>query len=317
MLTDILSHQLPTYWKSASNGLVAHIYEHVIARWIINYMFDNDQMLVADYDFWAHTYGTTLFLETRFQTNAAHDTFAHALASVNDIDITPDMIERAASECSCEFSRPLIRLDDTFSTHIARLHRQPWRPLSEFTHQQANSSSSVNTVFEYPGIRLGRKYRPSFTATILEYSVRKEVYANRPDLKALTVLITQAIALNQINLLTKQFVCYDAGDEWAEGSQIVGYRTLLVFPRKHAPSQSELRQAYDQNLKLLIEHNFVKKLSNLLQHRYADESWHYFDRRTLNDIVGGVVIGPKGWREVGTHDNIAKIIDALDVTLAS
>jgi hypothetical protein len=300
-------------WKKAPNGLIAHLYEHIIGEQISAYMTRHEQLLLLDYDLWAQTYGTSCFITARFQTLESERLYKEAIEAVQSIELSFSMVERAAGQCSAEYERPLIELGSLIHDDIMYLHEQSWLPVSEFGVEQATDETSVNTLFEYADVRYGRRRPQSFTRVFAEYSVSGEVYEDKPAMKALSILVVQALALNINNALNEDIIYYDSGDEWAEGSSEIGYRTLLVFSKKNAPSLEDLQDLFVKEQEHLLHEEFINKCIRLVRDNYEDESRQYFATAVHNRITGGIVIGPVGWKTVASADNLRDILKSLEI----
>lgn len=262
----------PTIWKSANNGLIAHLYEHIVVTNILSFMRHRSQLKLADYGVWAKTYGTSMFIETRFQTTEACLVFEQAIYHIEELQITYDMLKKAATECSCEYVRPLTRLDEKAVHDFQALHAKKWQTLDKFTVECATDETSVNTLFELPYIRYGRRTPKSFKTIALEYTIPTELYVDAPAMKALSILVLQAIALNQIDLFYESTNCYDSGDEWAESSKQVAYRTYLTYPKKESPTTAKLKTLYNNNSQLIKHADITKKLAHTIKNNYHSES---------------------------------------------
>lgn len=313
-MTSYSRRQLPTLWKQAPNGQYAHVYEHVISRHIIDTLRKKGHLLVTDFDIWAHVYGTTIYIETRFQTNAARRAFRQALTSLRKI--TPAMIRHAATECSAEYSRPLTSIEvDTLTDALESIHAATWNPLRALNAEKASTSTSVNSNFNIEGLRFSRITPKSYHEIAIQYTVPGGLYDNSPALKALSALVIQALALNQNAMLTGRLSCYDTGDEWGRNTDDVGYRTYLRFHNRDRVSHDSAKQLVSANIEHLKSAPIAKHLVDMIQKNYADEASHYFSMQTLNDITGGVVVGFKGWQQCATIANTHAILASVEVSL--
>lgn len=110
-------------------------------------------------------------------TKRAKKDIASALESFQKSQVTFDMVQVAALECSCEFRRPLTRLTEDILPEIVMLHKKKWQTLSTFTIEQAKQESSVNTVLKLPSIKFSSRRPQSFKEIQVEYLIPEHVIA--------------------------------------------------------------------------------------------------------------------------------------------
>jgi len=307
------SYELPTYWKQADDGLTAHVYEHIIARYVEAYMFAHKCLLLTDYDMWAKTYGRTCFFETRFQNERAKKHFKKALDSVDTLTITSMMMDNAVQECAIEYRRPALKVHENFSEVLNQLNAVQWNTIENFTYDKAEALSSVNTQFKNMYARFAARSARKFEEIIVEYEIDETVFTDSPALKALAVLVIQTIALNQSALIAPQLHIYDDGDEWDEGADRVAYRTHVIFNMGQTPSKLEFKKLFDANRATMMKDGLSDKLQQLIQHNYSNESQQYFSGQVMNSITGGLVLGGAGWRQIATPKNIDLVLSNLKV----
>ena len=301
------------YWKQASNGLIAHVYEHIASSFITGYMTNKNMYYVADFDHWARTYGTLCYLDFRLQSNESASQLHKAYAAFAKEDITFDMARHAALQISAEYQRPLMQFDDKFVNELRYLHSKAWQDIRDFSIEQATEDTSVNTVFSMEGIRYGRVMQSSFENIILHFEINKEVYKNNPALKALAILIIQTVALNLHRSLEDEKEYYDTGDIWDNGAEIVAYRTKLAFPKRSMIDQKILQERSNSYLIGLNKSLLSKKLCRLIMLNYKNESSRYFSYESMNEITNGIFIGYAGWKKAATISNIQLLMDNVSI----
>lgn len=302
-----------TYWKEASNGLIAHVYEHVASNYITDYLVKHGLFFIADFDHWARTYGTVLYLDFKTHNNKADRTLKKALAEFKKTALSLDQVKHAALQVAIEYDRPLTQIEQAFVDEIRVLHTQPWVDMNELTALQATEETSVNTVFASEGIRYGRKTSKSFVESTLHFEIDEKFYTNNPAAKALAVLLIQAVALNIHRLLDYEYTYYDAGDEWDWGAETVAYRTKIVFSKAASPSIQELEQKIITILDSLNNGALANKLERLIHKAYIDEQARYFSLEAMNEITNGIIIGYAGWKSVAQQAQIQSLLDNIIV----
>lgn len=300
-------------WKQAENGLLAHVYEHIAAQALDDLMSAYGQQHVIDYDMFGSTYGLTCFLDIYPQTNDAVTYLTKAIDAFQKSTITNQAIATAANECGCEFRRvAIISQSEKLAKKIQFIHEQQWGELKNFTQDIANDSTSVNTLFSTSSISFSDVSEAAFRTMTIEYSL-PVIKSERAAVKAAGVIILQALALNFIANLRTKYVLFDQGDEWAEGSDDIGYRTIVVFLKENMPDSARIEGLFSEYLEKTTKSDFILGLQNLFK-KYADDpSRAYFGMYEMNKILGGMVIGGKGWLEAGDLDTITRLLKAASI----
>lgn len=302
------------YWKQAQNGLLAHIYEHVMCLAADAFMQKQNNMSVLDYDLWAHTYGKTAFLEVRTQTQEAKVALREILNNTQHLVITNNIINQAILECSCEYERLVKNVSPDFFNDICQLHDLKWQTIADFSAQQADEKTSVDTVFATNNLEYGKRSPRNFNDVFIEYSVQESIYQDSPAMKALAILCVQVLALNLNLQLKSHCVYYDTGDEWAEGAQEVGYRMKLRFPKSKQLEVHELGSILKKGLVDMRKNDrFSQKLIGMLKKNYHNPDLYYFDQYMMNRISDGIVIGGKGWKSVAKEQCVRDILQSIDI----
>ena len=304
-------------WKTAESGLVAHLYEHIITQQVEEWLQSRGYLAVVDYSLWGTTYGTTCYLELLCWSSQVERQFTDAVGALRDTPPTPERLQVAAAECACEYIRPLTRLDeDALMREIEKLHVISWRPIRDFSIEQAQQETSVNTVFELPFIRYGRRNLRSFSPTIIEYTLPSDLQEESPGHKVLAAIVLQAVALNFNAYLKREHTYYDAGDRWPDEGGSVSYKTALVFPKRQAPSWDVLRTDFGMFMREMHKCGLVDKLVATICDVYAaDPIAAYFDQATLVDITRGIVIGGAGWQALGDRAVVGRLVDEVHIEL--
>lgn len=305
----------PTYYKQATDGLIAHVYEHVAATHIDTYMRQHDQLLLVDYDSWGKTYGTSCFIETRFHTEESAHVFHEALENLTKTTFNAETVLHAAQSCACEYERPLTHIDEGLTITMNELNSMPWKTAQEFTFEQAQDTSSVNTTFKDKNIQYDEHAPESFEELIIEYGIPERVFAGQPALKALGVVVVQALALNIIRIATDITPSYDTGDEWNEGAQNVMYRHYQRYNTESLPTIASAKKSHNESVQALIKKGIASKITRVIQENYANESLRYFDTQTLNNITGGIIMGGQGWKDVATKENVELLLNSVQTAI--
>ena len=103
---------ISSIYKTADNdGLIAHIYEHLLAQYVLKRLQDNEFFVLSDIILSAKTYGDTCFMDAELYSPEAKKTYDEALREFDKLVIPEDDILRAAGECGIEMNRNIVEVD--------------------------------------------------------------------------------------------------------------------------------------------------------------------------------------------------------------
>lgn len=303
------------YKTVENNGLLAHIYEHLLAQYVMKALQGRGFFISSDIILTAKTYGDTCFMDVEFYSPEAQDAYNEALRLFDKWDIPRSAALRAATECGIEMNRLVAELaQDELLHELSAVQSSPWRQQSDMTYRKADSKSSVNTLFHAPYIKYGLESKNLFPEYVLEYSV-DEKYIQSPVDQALAAVVMQAVALNFLVMIREKHTVYDRGDQWSEASKSVGYRTFLGISKKDDSIAHQLKNEFMEYVQFLSASPFCDNLQAALvrcSHNYRQV---LLGRDTLNSILGGCVVGGRGWLEMADDTRIRKMIDLIEIDI--
>lgn len=93
---------LTLYKTAQNNGLLAHIYEHIIAHYVIDSMQAIGRFIAVDYKFDAVTYGTTCYITIESHNPEVIDKVAEYIHKADTVNFSNEIITRAVHECAIE-----------------------------------------------------------------------------------------------------------------------------------------------------------------------------------------------------------------------
>lgn len=165
----------PLYKISKDNGLLAHVYEHLLAQYILKYLQDRGFFISSDIILTAKTYGDTCYMDAELHNPAAPNVYNEALRAFDKHAIPEKAVRRAVSECGIEMNRAVLELkQDELMSNLSRMQSSDWRQQSEMTYRKSYDKSSVDTLFCVPYLKYGKKSNKLFPECVLEYSVDEE-----------------------------------------------------------------------------------------------------------------------------------------------
>ena len=307
---------ISSIYKTADNdGLIAHIYEHLLAQYVLKRLQDNEFFVLSDIILSAKTYGDTCFMDAELYSSEVKKTYDKALREFDKLVIPEDDILRAAGECGIEMNRNIVEVDRSeLSKKLREVQISPWRKQIDMAYRKAHDESSVNTLFRTSYIKYSKESDDLFRECVLEYSI-DESHIQTPVDQALAAIVMQIVALNFLTVVREKYTVYDRGDQWSEASKSVGYRTFLGISKKDDSIVHQLKNEFMEYVQFLSASPFCDNLQAALvrcSHNYGQV---LLGRDTLNSILGGCVVGGRGWLEMADDTRIRKMIDLIEIDI--
>lgn len=306
---------ISSIYKTADNdGLIAHIYEHLLAQYVLKSLQDNGFFVLSDIILSAKTYGDTCFMDAELYSSEAKKTYDKALREFDKLVISEDDILRAASECGIEMNRDIVEVDRSeLSKKLREVQLSPWCKQIDMAYRKAHDESSVNTLFRTSYIKYSKESDDLFRECVLEYSI-DESHIQTPVDQALAAIVMQIVALNFLTVVREKYTVYDRGDQWSEASISVGYRMFLGLLKKDDKIINQLSCDFLEYIKILSSSVFCDNLQKALV-RCSNHKQVILNRSTLNAILGGCVIGGKGWLEMADSARIRQMINSIELDI--
>ena len=305
---------ISSIYKIADNdGLIAHIYEHLLAQYVLKRLQDNEFFVLSDIVLSAKTYGDTCFMDAELYSPEAKKTYDEALREFDKLVIPEDDILRAAGECGIEMNRNIVEVDRSeLSKKLREVQIPPWRKQIDMAYRKAHDESSVNTLFRTSYIKYSKESDDLFRECVLEYSI-DESHIQTPVDQALAAVVIQAVALNFLVMIREKHTVYDRGDQWSEASKSVGYRTFLGISKKDDSIVHQLKNEFMEYAQFLSASPFCDNLQAALVRCSHNYEQVLLGRDTLNSILGGCVVGGRGWLEMADNTLIRQILKAIEI----
>ena len=305
---------ISSIYKIADNdGLIAHIYEHLLAQYVLKRLQDNGFFVLSDIILSAKTYGDTCFMDAELYSPEAKKTYDEALREFDKLVIPEDDILRAAGECGIEMNRNIVEVDRSeLSKKLREVQIPPWRKQIDMAYRKAHDESSVNTLFRTSYVKYSKESDDLFRECVLEYSI-DESRIQTPVDQALAAIVMQIMALNFLTVVREKYTVYDRGDQWSEASKSVGYRTFLGISKKDDSIVHQLKNEFMEYAQFLSASPFCDNLQAALVRCSHNYEQVLLGRDTLNSILGGCVVGGRGWLEMADNTLIRQILKAIEI----
>ena len=305
---------ISSIYKIADNdGLIAHVYEHLLAQYVLKRLQDNEFFVLSDIILSAKTYGDTCFMDAELYGPEAKKTYDEALREFDKLVIPEDAALRAASECGIEMNRNIAEVDRSeLSKKLREVQISPWRKQIDMAYRKAHNESSVNTLFHTSYVKYSKESDDLFREYVLEYSI-DESHIQTPVDQALAAIVMQIVALNFLTVVREKYTVYDRGDQWSEASISVGYRMFLGLLKNDDKIINQLSYDFLEYIKILSSSVFCDNLQKALVRCSDNHKQVILNRSTLNAILGGCIIGGKGWLEMANSAQIRQMINSIEL----
>lgn len=308
---------ISSIYKTADNdGLIAHIYEHLLAQYVLKCLQDNEFFVLSDIILSAKTYGDTCFMDAELYSSEVKKTYDEALREFDKLIIPEDDILRAADECGIEMNRNIVEVDQSeLSKKLREVQISLWCKQIDMAYRKAYDESSVNTLFRTSYIKYSKESDDLlFRECVLEYSI-DESHIQTPVDQALAAIVMQIVALNFLTVVREKYTVYDRGDQWSEASISVGYRMFLGLLKKDNKIINQLSCDFLEYIKILSSSVFCDNLQKALVRCSDNHKQVILNRSTLNAILGGCIIGGKGWLEMADSARIRQMINSIELDI--
>ena len=283
------------YKTVTGNGLLAHIYEHLLAQDIMRSLQGREFFIMSDTIVTAKTYGDSCFMDAQLCSLTAQEAYEEALQLFDSKSISKAAALRAAYECGIEMSRPVVEVKpNELLRSLGTIQSSAWQQQVDLTYRKAYDESSVNTQVSTSCVTYGEPSDKLFADHVLEYSV-DEQHIHSPINQALAASVMQAAALNFLVAIREKYTIYDRGDQWSETSTSVGYRMFLGASAKDDGLADACMCDFLVYRQRLLASSFCENLRAALVRQSRTSKQLLIDRDQLNDILGGCIIGGKGW----------------------
>ena len=212
-------------------------------------------------------------------------------------------------------NRNIVEVDRSeLSKKLREVQISPWRKQIDMAYRKAHDESSVNTLFRTSYIKYSKESDDLFRECVLEYSI-DESHMQTPVDQALAAIVMQIVALNFLTVVREKYTVYDRGDQWSEASISVGYRMFLGLLKKDDKIINQLSYDFLEYIKSLSSSVFCDNLQKALVRCSDNHKQVILNRSTLNAILGGCVIGGKGWLEMADSARIRQMVNSIELDI--
>lgn len=279
--------------------IYAHIYEHVIAARLTEYIIHNKLLRILDVNFWASAEDDNIIFDITEGLRKPMNMLSRAVIEENET-------LKAVETISCESQRHYRIVDGRMLVDkMNTINSQDW---SDVNTMSAKKTAYEEDVHHCESLEFQKATPSDFSHFMFLYTLPEKYDKLRP----VAAYVFQVIALSQIDLFYANHACFDGGDEWNSWGKYTGYLHYLVF-HKNIISEKELILEHTNNLKEIVEeHGLHNKLIKYLRSTKIEEM--YFTPGTINEY-SGYIVGREGWRQLATRENVATILNNMKIEI--
>lgn len=291
-----------TYIKQSNNGITGHVYEHVVANHVVKELSQLGYKQLLHYELNAHTYDGIVVIEFETYSMSILRKFNKLLANVN---INAKSIKVAVGQIESEYERKSKINLSKLSRSLRVLRNSPWVRQEDFGFTKPIDSDDARKLTTHVG-GFDRKSTSRFNHFDVTYVVEDCSY----ELKTLAVYVVQIVALNYIDQVCADFESmYDAGDEWAEYQDTVGYSHTLTAPKSLSLKAEMLEQHFISKYAITETDAFIDQVCAYIK-RDITQPYPYFSHESIF-AKSYQLVGTKVLKQTITRENIRSVIKSI------
>lgn len=292
-----------TYIKQSEVGIVGHIYEHIVANQIIKALYAKGIFRLADYEIIPETFDGIVVIRFDTYSMKVLRLFEKILKSAT-FELVD--IKLAIGQIEAEYLRKSTFDIKTLAQKLKAFHEEAWVLRKDYVITRPIAKNAGSLKSNFGGFEKNAKRQFEFHH--FAYVIKDCPY----ELKTIATYILQIVGLIQIDGLTQRFKnSYDAGDEWAEYQDLVGYMHTLVTHKDAKISLKNLEKQFSHTLSMLNkDETFIRKIHKFITRNLEDQDQYF----PLGNIFANTyqITGNAYVKKYVTEKNIAKLIELIE-----
>ena len=291
-----------TFIKTIDHIQLGHLYEHIYCANLSKFFRNNGLYAYIDYNIDAKTYydGYIRLEVELYSTDAV--TKKDVIQTLN-IDFTQDEVIGGLLQIMAEKYADVKHFDEAYAISVLRrYHSAPW--------EIVDGVGIINVQIDkksLKGLQLIDRNRRKFARLKHELTVSASyIDTDRETLLPLFVVLSRAIGNNLRDFIPNNSFCFSYEDDFIILDDIYRDINLYSIDKRQATSLTDELEESKKMLHAMIKSGFVKKLSLYLKHS-STKSMQSPDDEEISTKTG-MIIGPKGWKDIGTEANILDVL---------
>lgn len=297
--------------KQVANRNTAHVYEHMLARFLDQNLRKTGFWLDIDYEFTPYAIGNILvfpfFTDNPKVIQKIKELLKGHQPSIRDV-------KWAAQEISNEYFRPYQANFDKLLTKIKQAHNTPWTKwqtleITKPVHKNAAQfrSSEINFLRRNPKL-------------FEIHQVQSDAKGVALELRPLAAYVVYYFSINASLRINRYGVnghpTYCDGYEWSlvyfsDPNDIVGRRLFFTF-KKGTVGATDIAQLIKTERQKILDSDFIQRLSEKLRN-FNIRTCRFEEDETFQ--YSGFIVGSKYFKKFATTENIESIINKIEFTV--
>lgn len=300
--------------KQSSSVQLGHLYEHLFIHSVNKFFYEKGLFKSIDYGVSGAVYENGLIIiDLSAYNDKAYSLLDEVRALHIDFQLSDDMVIKSLYQISAEESYRLCIPDSSkLVPALILLDKKRWDSL--------DSISSINTR------SMRRQNKPIFLTNDISPTPRtakttieldKTFANNNSDLLPLFVLLSRLLLFTITNNIAEQFGLY-SGDIYTRhlGEEVTSELLVAKVPELSSLNAEDIRDSARQTIHhILATDIFTRVQSDLDNTSYLDRSCEAPDYELFAKGTG-IIIGPSGWKEIATIENMQKVTNNMRLQIS-
>ena len=293
-------------YKLTPSVQIGHLYEHLFCTRLAEHFRHEGLFSYLDYYINAKTYHSGFIrLELDLYTPEALQNEI-CLRSL-PVPLTDDTVSGALLQIMAEKQADIKEFDEESVLSTLRAYStQPWKPLEEIVIDDTSPQKVQQGFTLMP--RSGRHFG------ILQQTISFSPSFNPQDRKVylpLFAVISRALRLNLQEEIANGSYCYSYEDDFVADDDEIKDINLYRIDKRQATQILNEAEITKTLLKRMVNPQFVARLSEFLLNATSKSGMMPDDEEIMK--TAGMAIGPKGWHQVGTQENIREVLEHISI----
>lgn len=294
--------------KQCSAIQLAHLYEHLFCSRVDGLFYEHGLFSYLDYTLSGRTHQSgIIYISFEIYTDRAAN-------MMNDIDevrisLTNDSIAVAASQLIAEHEHAYLGSDiEEIRKCLADIDNTRWQNLDSIVRldttgvRRQSKPYCIDTERPLPAKKLS-------VGIFIEDSFKHEFRYLIPLFRLMCFFISETYETR----LSDIFGFYPTGGVFKNSRSATNYKSSFNIPHSDDTTNVHILEAVEDTIEYIYMHKGFE--------RFAEEltkiSYEHSPRTAPDALHGltdtGILVGPQGWSEISTEDNIELILDNLRV----
>lgn len=293
-------------FKTTTHIDLGHVYEHIYAAALHDFLFNKGLYAYLDFDIDARTYYKGIIFVDIYLYTPAAERYEDAVGAFEP-DIDTKALNIATMQVMAEKTSAIKLQDATIRDIILReLQAQPWA-----TYDMLESIDTRTIKKRTDGLIL-EHHDPRRFAKLVMTITNQDADNLRAELMPLYYFVSLLLRKNLDEPVANATHCYSKGDTFRAKGNSVSCRNIFTIGKKHATDLSTQVTVTEEVLASVRNNGFVEKIVAFL--RDTRMSRQFGAPNYDGQIDGpGIILGREGWKKIATTENVREALRSLTI----